>query len=121
MTKWAILEPETKKVIAIVESEERPENSVKGHDITCKIGWVFNGWSFDSPKWTSYEFLIRFTENERAAIRNYALTDPGVADFLMLAQAAQEIISDDPITIAGMDYLVSLNIITNERRDEILE
>ena len=37
-----------------------------------------------------------------------------------LAQAAQEILSDDPTTIQGMDYLVSLGILTQQRRDEIL-
>jgi hypothetical protein len=43
-----------------------------------------------------------------------------VADFMSLAQAAQEIISDDPITIQGMDYLVSIGLLTQQRRDEIL-
>lgn len=70
--------------------------------------------------WTSYEFLGRFTAVERATIRDAALADAGVADFLMLAQAAQDIVSDDPVTIAGMDYLVSLSIITPARRAEIL-
>jgi hypothetical protein len=37
-----------------------------------------------------------------------------------LAQAAHEINSDDPMTIAGMDYLVSASILTQARRDEIL-
>jgi len=70
--------------------------------------------------WTSYEFLNRFTAEERATIREAAVLDGGVADFLMLAQAAQDIVSDDPVTIGGMDYLVSLTIITPARRAEIL-
>ena len=35
-------------------------------------------------------------------------------------QAANEIISDDPMTVQGMDYLVSIGILTQQRRDEIL-
>jgi hypothetical protein len=34
--------------------------------------------------------------------------------------AAQEIVSDDPRTVAGMNYLVSVGILTQARRDEIL-
>jgi hypothetical protein len=37
-----------------------------------------------------------------------------------LAQAAQEIITNDPVTIQGMDYLVAVGIISQQRRDEIL-
>jgi hypothetical protein len=43
-----------------------------------------------------------------------------VADFVDMAQAAQEVISDDPLTVQGMDYLVSIGVLTQQRRDEIL-
>lgn len=71
--------------------------------------------------WTAYEFLNRLTASERADIRQRALTDPNVADFLMLATAAQEILSDDPVTIIGMDYMVLIGVFTQSRRNEILE
>ena len=70
--------------------------------------------------WTAYQFLNRFTYAERAAYRTAAKTDDLVADFVGLAQAAQEILSDDPMTIQGMDYLVSIGVLTQQRRDEIL-
>lgn len=70
--------------------------------------------------WSSFEFLNRFTLAERAAIRTGSMSDPALADFLMMSQAAQEIVSDDPMTGAGMDYLVSLGILTPARRAEIL-
>ena len=70
--------------------------------------------------WTAYEFLLRFTPQERSAYRQAAQTNDMVADFMSLAQAAQEIISDDPITIQGMDYLVAIGLLTQQRRDEIL-
>ena len=73
------------------------------------------------PKiYTAYEFMLRFTAEERAAFRAAALTDPNVADFQQLAQSAQEIITNDPVTIAGMDYLVSVDLLTQRRRDTIL-
>jgi hypothetical protein len=70
--------------------------------------------------WTSYEFLLRFTPDERAAFRAAALSDPAVADFQQLASAAQEIINTDPVTIAGMNYLVAQGLITEARKSEIL-
>lgn len=70
--------------------------------------------------WTAYQFLNRFTYPERAAYRQAAKTDDLVADFISLAQAAQEIVSDDPMTIQGMNYLVSIGILTEQRKAEIL-
>jgi hypothetical protein len=69
---------------------------------------------------TSYEFLNRFTAQERAVIRSAAVQDIIIGDFQMLALAAQGIYTDDPVTLSGMDYLVSQGILTQARRDEIL-
>ena len=71
--------------------------------------------------WTAYEFLTRFTQQERATLRTAAQTDPLVADFSQLLGAAQEVISDDPVTIQAMDYLVYAGYITNERRSVIMD
>lgn len=70
--------------------------------------------------WTAYEFLLRLTAEERSAIRNMAQINAGVADFLHLSQAAQEIVNDDPMTVAGMNYMVSIGIFTEQRKNEIL-
>lgn len=73
------------------------------------------------PKvYSSYEFLLRFSSQERALFRNAAKTDEIIADFMQLAQAAQEIWTNDTTTIAGMNYLVSQGLLTNERRLEIM-
>jgi hypothetical protein len=69
---------------------------------------------------TSYQFLTRFTTEERTTIRSMAKTDDMVADFLMLATSAQEIINTDPTTLSGMDYIVSVGIIDEQRKKEIL-
>lgn len=71
--------------------------------------------------WTSYQFLNRLTATERADIRERSKTDSNVADFLMLATAAQEIVSDDPMTIAGMNYMVMIGVFTEQRKNEILD
>jgi hypothetical protein len=71
-------------------------------------------------RWTAYQFLQRFTAAERATMRSLAQTDENVADFLQLLQAAQEVVSDDPMTVAGMDYAISVGIVTAERKTEIL-
>ena len=70
--------------------------------------------------YTSYEFLQRFTAEERALFRAAAQTDQLVADFVQLATAAQEILNTDPVTIAGMNYLVFLGLLTEARAAEIL-
>lgn len=70
--------------------------------------------------WTSYEFLNRFTTQERRLAWNRAKSDDDIAEFLMFAQSANEVISNDPATVAGMDQLVAKNIITAARKDAIL-
>lgn len=82
-------------------------------------------WNYVHPEsfpaiYTAYEFMLRFTAEERAAFRAAALTDQNVADFQQLAQSAQEIITNDFITVSGMNYLVSQGLLAQARRDEIL-
>lgn len=70
--------------------------------------------------WTAYQFLNRFTDSELLAVRSRSQTDATTWRFLTFATAAQEIHSDDPVTVAGMDYLVSIGILTPARRVEIM-
>jgi len=61
------------------------------------------------------EFMQRFTVQERIAIRGERGTDPVVHDFLSLLEVAQNVDLDDPATVAGVGYLVSVNLLTAER------
>jgi hypothetical protein len=70
--------------------------------------------------WTSLEFLGRFESSEMAAIEIARASDQIVQSFYRAALAAQEVVNDDPRTIAGMDYLVSIGILNQFRRDAIL-
>lgn len=118
--RWAIID-DNRRVTSTVEQDERPDGGVKAPDGSdCAVGRIWNGWTFDAPRWTAYQFLLRFTAQERALIRTTALSDQQVDDFLFLATAAHEVAADDPMTIAGMDYLVSISIITEQRKQEIL-
>lgn len=105
-----------------VTESQIAESSYEINPTTVNQTWTIRNKTADELRksWTAYQFLLRFTPQERAAYRAAAQTDEMVADFLNLATAAQEIINDDPMTIAGMNYLVSVGLLTQARRDEIL-
>lgn len=72
----------------------------------------------EGKKWTPYEFRNLFTQAERIGILNS--TDLMVKDLWSGFSTAQEIIADHPETAAGMEYLVTVGLITEPRKTEIL-
>lgn len=86
------------------------------------FGWIVRPKTADELRrtWTPLEFLGRFTDAELDDIENRRLTDPGVRTFYRTASFAQEVVSDDPRTVAGMDYLQSIGVLTQARKDQIL-
>lgn len=86
------------------------------------FGWNVRPKTADELRqtWTPLQFLERFTASELDDIENRRLTDAGVRAFYRTASFAQEVVSDDPRTIAGMDYLQSIGVLTASRKDEIL-
>ena len=68
---------------------------------------------------TKLAFLRRFTAEERIAIR--ASLDPVIVDFLSLLDLAQEVVTTDPDTQAGIEYLVAQGLLTLERAELILQ
>ena len=118
--RWAILDDKN-RVVSFVDSTERPDNSAPAPiNGDAAIGRIYNGWSFDAPRWTPLEFLGRFTDAVLDDIETRRLTDPGVRTFYRTASFAQEVVSDDPRTVAGMDYLQSIGVLTQARKDQIL-
>ncbi len=69
---------------------------------------------------TVKEFKSRFTGSEMRAIDNAALTDDEVYRYEKLVNVAQEIDLKHSDTISGVQYLVSIGILTQERAKEIL-
>ena len=67
------------------------------------------------------EFLLRFTREERKAIRIMAESDADVADWLDLAQVPVPIRLKHPITLAGLDALVAKGILSAERKSQIIQ
>lgn len=67
-----------------------------------------------------FEFMRRFTNEERVQIRLAAKADIVIEDFLDLCKTAPSIHSDDPDLQAAMQYFVALGLITEERRETIL-
>ena len=70
---------------------------------------------------TSLEFRDLFTINEQLSIRESQLVDMEVGLAYDMMLSAQSIDISDPRTIQGMDLLVTKGLITNERRNEILQ
>jgi hypothetical protein len=106
-------------VLEIVDADARPDGCVRD-DGTARVSAQFDGWTFRPQRFTSYQFLGRFTDAELELVRSYSVHDSAVWRLLSFAQAAQEIDTGDPVTIAGMDYLVTVAILTQARRDAIL-
>lgn len=71
-----------------------------------------------SNVYTKLAFLNRFTSQERVAIR--ASVDPIVIDFMELMNAASEIDRTNPDTVAGINYLVTVGLLTAQRAQEVL-
>lgn len=69
---------------------------------------------------TPKQFLERFTQSERIKIIKSGRTNDIIEDFRSLCMASTEVVSNDPTLLAGMSYLVSQNLITEQRKNEIL-
>ena len=69
---------------------------------------------------TPYEFLKRFTSEERKAIKAATLTNPDVDDLWTMFTVAQNIDLKNQDTINGVDALESLGILAAGRAAEIL-
>ena len=67
---------------------------------------------------TKLMFLTRFTIQERIAIRTS--TDPIVNDVMSLFDAASYISVSDANTVQGIQYFVTVGLLTAERAQEIL-
>lgn len=69
---------------------------------------------------TKFEFLKRFTSDERKAIYAAAKINLDVEDFKMLLDAAQEVDLAHPDTAAGVNLLEAAGLLAQGRSVEIL-
>lgn len=71
-------------------------------------------------QWTCHEFYLRFTAEEREAIIVAGRTIAAVEDLRSRLLSAPVIHSNSADLLAGMSALVSLGLLTQQRKDEIL-
>jgi len=70
--------------------------------------------------WTKLEYLRRFTQAERIAIRGAAKQVPELDDYLELLALAEEVRSDDPDIVGALQMLEGAGLLANGRAQEIL-
>ncbi len=70
--------------------------------------------------WTKLEYLRRFTQAERIAIRTAAKSVAQLEDYLQLMELAGEVRSDDPDVVAALAMLEGAGLIGVGRAQEIL-
>ncbi len=93
---------------------------------TAGPGWLYQNGIFTPPdpitqpilSLSQLSFLRKFTAEERIAIRSSI--DPIIIDFLHLLNLAQDINLSDPDTIAGVNYLESVELLDSGRATIIL-
>ena len=74
-----------------------------------------------SPQFTAMQFLDLFTEDEQLAVASAAMQSPQVKLWYDRLLAASFITIEDPRTEAGLQALVGAGLLTQERKDEIVE
>jgi len=106
----------------VVETTTRQRDGLIPCAWEVVAGWGYDGETFTpppvAPRWQTRDFLLRFTPQERMDIRSS--TDPVVQDFLDLLRTSDEVVSNHPLTQQGMGHLVAVELLTQERREQIL-
>jgi hypothetical protein len=67
-----------------------------------------------------FDFLNRFTPEERAAIRAAAMTNGQIADYIGMVSAAPSIVLTDELTVTGVNHLEAASLLAPGRGAEIL-
>lgn len=67
-----------------------------------------------------HDFWLRFPQDKQIKILEAARTDANVDNFRMQLLMINKVISDHPMTVAGMAYLVSQGLLTEAEKNQIL-
>lgn len=117
--------PETGEVFAYNSNEERESwghfNLVKITEEEVKT--ILNHGQDIPPEkqFTSLEFLDLFTEEEQLSIATAAMQSPQVKLWYDRTLAASFVTLSDQRTEAGLDALVSYNLLPEQRKTEIVQ
>lgn len=74
----------------------------------------------DRREWHPYDFWLRFNPEEQVDLIEAARTDANIENFRMQLTMISRVISDNPVAVDGMAYLVSVGLISEDRKNEIL-
>lgn len=113
----------------VIESETDPDGT-NGAWVACGNagpGWLYDGATFAAPAplpvenvISKVQYLKRFTQAERIAIREAAKTSAVVNDYVQLLDAASDVDLADPDTVAGVQQLESAGLLAAGRAVEVL-
>ena len=103
--EWPGYEFSTHDHIEFVPVVINPDDSIQGSAIRV---------------WTPLEFLRRFTQAERVAIRDAAKVSTVLEDYLKILEITTEVRSDDPDSLASLTFLEQAGLIAEGRAQEIL-
>lgn len=125
--RFAIIERNTVINIALADSP-LAENWVESE--TAGVGWSYVDGVFSPPaeppapppvrELTKIDYLKRFTQEERIAIRSAAKVNPVAEDYIELLNAATVIHLDDPDTVKGVKTLEAAGLLAPGRAEQIL-
>ena len=91
------------------------------HDHTAQVDTsVVTDLPVVAMTWTKLEYLRRFTQDERIAIRSAAKAVPQLDDYLELLSLSNDIRSDDPDIVGAVQMLEGAGLIAPGRAGEIL-
>jgi hypothetical protein len=127
MTYYVVFEPSSGTLYGLttIDGYVPPDQYIlesREGDLPKSISlWDTTSRSFNSVNEaiTKLQFLSRFTTEERIAIRQHAMTDPVIDDFLKLLDISQEVDVKSEMTQQGLQYLVYKGIILANRVSEI--
>lgn len=85
---------------------------------TALIG--FSSMQLSSTTLTKFQFLSRFTKEERILIRNTAKTNDQLFDFMQMLELSGEIQLTNPETTSGVRFLEVAGLLAAGRADQIL-
>lgn len=92
--------------------------------VTVEVGYVYANGVFSAPApstvMSKRDFLVRFTQAERLAIRAQMATDPVIADANQLMELSEAIDVTDEYAVQYVGYLATQGLIAAERVAEIL-
>ena len=72
-------------------------------------------------EWHPHDFWLLFPEDKQILIIEAARTDANVENFKMQLLMIGKVISNHPVTVKGMSYLVAIGLLTESEKTKILE